>query len=65
MLIRKGLEDVDKDNAQTYIEASPAGLQLYLRHGWQEIDAIVIDMRKYGGRDVDTEKILMRPPQKF
>ena len=62
MLIADGLADADRDNARTYIEASPAGFQLYLRHGWKQVDAIVIDTAKYGGRGVATEKLLLREP---
>ena len=60
MLIGEGLADADRDNARTYIEASPAGYELYLRHGWEQVDEIVIDIGKYGGRGVATEKLLLR-----
>ena len=60
MLIAEGLADADRDHTRTYIEASPAGYELYLRHGWKEVDAIVIDVAKFGGHGVATEKLLMR-----
>ena len=62
MLIREGLADADRDNARTYIEASPSGYELYLRHGWKQVDEIVIDISKHGGRGVATEKLLLREP---
>ena len=62
MLIAEGLADADRDNARTYIEASPAGYGLYLRHGWKLVDEIVIDTSMYGGRGVATEKLLLREP---
>ena len=62
MLIAEGLADADRDNARTYIEASPAGYGLYLRHGWKHVDEIVIDISKYGGRGVGIEKLLLREP---
>ena len=62
MLIAEGLADADRDHARTYIEASPAGYELYLRHGWKQVDAIVIDTAQYGGRGVATEKLLLREP---
>ena len=62
LLISEGLTLADRDGARTYIEASPNGLQLYMKHGWGLIDDILIDMRPYGGSDVASEKILMRAP---
>ena len=65
MLIRPGLEAADKADAHTYIEASPAGLGLYLKHGWEVVDELVIDMEKhgvYGDEKFAHNKNLMREP---
>ncbi|CAF9935402.1 hypothetical protein IMSHALPRED_010215 [Imshaugia aleurites] len=62
MLIGEGLADADRNNARTYIEASPAGYELYLRHGWKQVDEIVIDISNYGGHGVATERLLLREP---
>ena len=62
MLIGEGLADADRNHARAYIEASPSGYGLYLRHGWEQVDEIVIDVGKYGGRGVATEKLLLRNP---
>lgn len=48
MLIEEGLDVADANNAKTYIEASPKGVQLYLRHGWKQVDDILIDVGKFG-----------------
>ena len=61
-LIRRGLEAADKDGAQTFIEASPAGLPLYLKHGWEPVDELVIDMRPHGGEGIEVNPSLMREP---
>ena len=61
MLIRQSLEDADKAGAQTYIEASPDGLPLYLKYGWEPVDRMVIDMGKYGaGTGDEVMPFLMR-----
>ena len=62
LLIAPGLEAADRDGAKTYIEASPTGLPLYLRHGWEPVDEIVIDMKPHGGKDIAHQKLLMREP---
>lgn len=38
------------------------GLPLYLGHGWQKVDEVVVDMRKYGGSHVVVEELLLREP---
>lgn len=62
MLVREGLAFADRDGARTYVEASPMGLPLYLRHGWKEVDENVIDMRRYGLDRIESGKCLMRAP---
>ena len=64
MLIKEGLDAADRDGARTYIEASSKGLPLYLKYGWEPVGATVIDMKKYGGTEVVTEKTLIREPRK-
>lgn len=63
LLVSDGLAVADERNAQTYIEASTKGLGLYLKHGWEPIDEIVVDMGSYGGKGVEREKCLMRQPR--
>jgi hypothetical protein len=36
---------------------------LYLRYGWREFDAIVIDTKPYGGEGPEPTKCMMRDPQ--
>ena len=56
------LEAADKVGAKTYIEASLAGLPLYLKHGWEPVGATVVDMTPHGGHGVVEHKTLMRAP---
>ena len=62
MLIRPGLEAADKAGGKTYIEASPAGLGLYMKYGWEPVDELVIDMIPYGGEGIKCHKMLIREP---
>ncbi len=61
MLIQQGLRAAGEAHAKTFIEATPMGLPLYKRHGWEEVDELAIDMRKYGGGEVAREMLLVRP----
>jgi GNAT superfamily N-acetyltransferase len=49
MLLAPGLELADNANAKTYIEASRKGKELYLKHGWVEVDEMMLDLSVYGG----------------
>lgn len=62
LLIRPGLDAADRAGAQTYIEASPFGLPLYLRHGWEVVDGMAVDTGPYGGQGVEHQPFLMREP---
>lgn len=62
-LIDVGLPLADKVGSKTYVEASDLGLPLYLKYGWREVDEIAVDVRKYGGKEIMVEKLLIREPQ--
>lgn len=63
MLLTHVLDIIDEQGKRCYIEASAAGLALYKRFGWVEVDEIVVDMAKHGCEGgVITQKCLMREP---
>ncbi len=62
-VLRAGLEDADRAGAQTYIEASPAGLPVYLKYGWKSVDGLMIDTQPYGGHGVEHVPFMMREPR--
>lgn len=50
----------DRERAVTYLEASPPGLGLYVKHGWRPCDDLVIDLRPYGGDHVAHAPFMVR-----
>ena len=60
LLIRKGLAAADEVGARTYLESSAVGVPLYLKHGFKQVDEILIDMRPYEGNGIASEKCMMR-----
>ncbi|KAL3421584.1 hypothetical protein PVAG01_08030 [Phlyctema vagabunda] len=62
-LLARGLELADRNNSKTFIQASPTGLSLYLRHGWEEVDEIVLDFSSYGGPKEVKTALLIREPK--
>ena len=63
MLLTPGLELADKDNAKTFIQASPKGVNLYLKHGWVAVDEIILDFSPYGGEKEVKTALLIREPR--
>lgn len=55
MLVKKGCEMADELGLEAALEASPAGLPLYKKYGYEEQETVVFDPKKYG-RDVDLLK---------
>ncbi|KAL8651081.1 MAG: hypothetical protein Q9210_003462 [Variospora velana] len=54
-LLRFGLARIDKEGRRCYVEATPAGLSIYRRLGWKDVDEIVTDYGKYGVSSLYTE----------
>ncbi|MCJ1223759.1 hypothetical protein MMC12_000402 [Toensbergia leucococca] len=60
-LIRHTLSAADADDAKTYVgSSSAAGLGLYFKHGWREVDMVVVEMGEFGGVGVVEERFLLR-----
>lgn len=61
-LLREGLKEVDRRGLPVFIEASPAGLGLYKKFGWEEMVESTVNLRDYGGEDVECVTVgLVRP----
>ncbi|KFY19383.1 hypothetical protein V493_07984 [Pseudogymnoascus sp. VKM F-4281 (FW-2241)] len=51
MLLSAVLEQVDKEHAKAFVQGSAQGIGLYLKHGWGEVDEILMDYSSYGGAE--------------
>ncbi|KAE8451410.1 hypothetical protein EG329_004039 [Mollisiaceae sp. DMI_Dod_QoI] len=61
-LLREGLADADRRGLPCFIEASPAGLGLYKKFGWEEMLKTTVNLKDYGGKDVECVTVgLVRP----
>ena len=47
-----------------YVEATPDGLPVYLKHGFEKVDTLEIDLRPWGRSEVLKHTILIRPAKK-
>jgi ribosomal protein S18 acetylase RimI-like enzyme len=61
-LIRWGLEKVDEEGTETYLEASPHGKPIYERYGFREVDRLVVNFEKEVlGEKEFVEVFMLRP----
>ena len=64
MLIKWGVEQADRDGLECYIEASPDGLELYKRYGWEEVEDYDVEYEgEDGGKRVYRTVLLVRKPK--
>ena len=60
MLINHHVHEADEAGLDTFIGASPAGLQLYQKLGFEEVDSFDIDTRPYGGDGIEKSIWMIR-----
>lgn len=65
-LLEEVLSVVDEKGWEAFIDASPAGLGLYKKLGWEEVGSTVIDVGAYGGEKgkLVTNVSLVRKPKR-
>lgn len=70
MLLRWGLEKSDEEGTETYLEASPEGLPVYKRFGFEGVERMVVDLEGKGegvlveGEKEFVEVFMVRPVKK-
>ncbi len=64
-MLEWGLEQADQLGVRAWIDASPAGLGLYKKLGWEEVSRLEIDLAEWGGKegDRDVTVSLIREPK--
>jgi predicted N-acetyltransferase YhbS len=54
------LEDVNKDNAGTFVRSSIVGRKLYERFGWKVLGELKIDLREFGMEEMNVSFMMQR-----
>ncbi len=52
MLLKHLLPVAEDLRASIFLIASPSGLPVYLRNGWEKVEEITLDFSKFGSDDV-------------
>jgi predicted N-acetyltransferase YhbS len=61
LLIRWGLDKSRELQLPAYLEASPKGAGLYLKHGFKVFDQLDFDLARWGGEGVSSVALMLRP----
>ncbi|THY13995.1 acyl-CoA N-acyltransferase [Aureobasidium pullulans] len=62
-LLQRGLEVADANNLSTYVTASPAGLKLYLNHGFEIVETFSLEYPDFGGTEPVVDYFMIRKPK--
>lgn len=61
-LVQVGLGAADEAGARTHVEATPMGLPVYLKLGFETVAELVVDLAEFGGDGMVTDLSLVRKP---
>jgi hypothetical protein len=63
MLIKWGSDIAQEHGVPAYLEATPAGLPVYKKSGFQELDKFEFDLEKYGGKGTRVNVSMIKHPE--
>lgn len=56
------MEKADALQARIYLEATPEGYPLYVKHGWKKVEEVTIDFSQLDSEGQESFVIMMRDP---
>lgn len=61
-LLRWGIKMADSLQTRIYLEATSAGLPLYHKYGWQQVEELMLDLELYGDVGKEAFTLMIRDP---
>ena len=61
-MLRWGMAKADEWQTRIYLEATPAGYPVYIKHGWRVVEEIRLDFSQHGGVGSEPFLVMMRDP---
>jgi len=61
MLVQWGTDIADEAHIPCYVEGTAAGYKLYRKKGFEDVDAIDMDLSRYGGKGLSHHACMIRP----
>jgi len=60
-LVKWGTDRADEDGLPAWLEATPTGYGLYIRHGFEGVGDLISDLTKHGGQGLYKTVFMLRP----
>ncbi|KAJ5780096.1 Acyl-CoA N-acyltransferase [Penicillium paradoxum] len=61
-VLKWGTEKADASQSRIFLEATPEGIPLYLKHGWKILEEVTIDYAAFGSTGSESFSLMMRDP---
>lgn len=61
-MLQWGMQLADTWQTRIYLEATPEGYPVYLKHGWKPVEELVLDFGQHGGEGKQPFWVMMRDP---
>ncbi|KAJ5973131.1 Acyl-CoA N-acyltransferase [Penicillium vulpinum] len=61
-ILKWGTEKADSSQSRIFIEATPEGVPIYIKHGWKILEEVVLDFTPFGNAGQESFFLMMRDP---
>lgn len=61
-MLRWGMQKADAWQARIYLESTPEGYPVYLKHGWRPVEEVSLDFSQHGGVGSEPFVVMIRDP---
>ncbi|CAG8897191.1 unnamed protein product [Penicillium egyptiacum] len=61
-ILKWGMEKADASQSRIFLEGTPEGVPVYLKHGWKILEEVVMDYTRFGGVGQESFFLMMRDP---
>ncbi|OQE13764.1 hypothetical protein PENFLA_c043G02684 [Penicillium flavigenum] len=61
-VLKWGMEKADASQSRIFLEGTPEGVPVYLKHGWKILEEVVMDYTQFGGVGQESFFMMMRDP---
>ncbi|KAJ6150635.1 Acyl-CoA N-acyltransferase [Penicillium samsonianum] len=61
-ILKWGMEKADASQSRIFLEGTPEGVPIYLKHGWKIVEEVIMDYTPFGSVGQESFFLMMRDP---
>jgi Acetyltransferases len=61
-ILKWGTDKADASQSRIFLEGTPEGVPIYLKHGWKIVEEVVMDYTPFGSVGQESFFLMMRDP---